>query len=778
MVDEYQKDIDFPDSEKGGLNYQILFKTIFLRKRLFLFIFFASLFYTFVSTTYEQFFKPVYRGQFSLLISDPLKNEKVEHFGKLEQQDVISKLALNTTTNDITTLIGLLKSQKIIEPIASNYNIPLRTFSKNLEINIGGGSKRFERAEGILVVSMKGRNPKLTKIILDDLSKLYLQTAIKQRQQKLTDGLNFLNSQEPDLKNKTLEIQKNLAKFRIKNQLIEPINESKILKDNLLDFEKKIRRFSLERKRLELIREKILSGNLIATSFREDIMASSDQNSFGNNGLFFTDADQGLLEQYSKLELTIAQASSKFKQDSKVIKSLKLKLNELKPLLIKSQLQAVDNAIEINSQNVKNIKSINEEISKEFLSKPSLIKEYETLKLRLDIASNNLKALVSAREILQLEIAQNSYPWSLIQNPSVSRWPVKPSIRNNLFLGILFSFAGGLLAVYLRNRIDNFFQEPSDISKDLNLPILSHIPFLKEIDQNQINILTKNDQNVNEDNNLNSKGKFEFVESFRELYSSIRFNSNGNKMKSLVITSSIADEGKSLISLMLAKTLIDFDKKVLIIDADMRNPSLHSMLQKDNLIGFSNLLSDTSLTLKDVIQSNEKNLSYEFISAGLNYSNPSKLIDSERFKEVLDIIKDSKKYDYVIFDSAPIIGLTDTQLLSSYCDFSLLIVSLELVDKKLPIQSLIKMKKSRSKILGVIVNSVKFPYKFNLKDFILGKYLIENYSINNEYLKNDNNVNSDNESLVKESKSDINANNKLDFILKYLKIFLKWIDHK
>ena len=92
------------------------------------------------------------------------------------------------------------------------------------------------------------------------------------------------------------------------------------MKDNLLDFEKKIRRFSLERKRLELIREKILSGNLIATSFREDIMASTDQNSFGNNGLFFTDADQGLLEQYSKLELTIAQASSKFKQDSKVIK--------------------------------------------------------------------------------------------------------------------------------------------------------------------------------------------------------------------------------------------------------------------------------------------------------------------------------------------------------------------------------------------------------------------------------------------------------------------------
>ena len=777
MVDEFAKDIDYLDSETEGLNLKF-FKTIFLRKRLFIFIFFASLFYTFVSTTYEQFFRPVYRGQFSLLISDPLKNEEVEQFGKLEQQDIISKLALNTTSNDIPTLIELLKSQKIIEPISSKYDIPSVTFSKNLEINIGGGSKRFERAEGILVVSMKGRDPQLTKNILVDLSKLYLQTAIKQRQQKLSDGLNFLNDQEPELRNKTLEIQTNLENFRIKNKLIEPIIESKILKDNQIAFEKKIRRFLLERKRLEVIRKKILSGNLIATSFKEDVMASSDQNSFGSNGLFFTDADQGLLEQYSKLELSIAEASTKFKQDSKVITSLKFKLNVLKPLLLKSQLQAVDNAIEMNTQNVKNIKSINDEISKEFLSKPALIKEYETLQLRLEIASNNLKALVSAREILQLEIAQNSYPWSLIQNPSVSKWPFKPSIRNNLFLGILFSFLGGLLAVFIRNRIDNFFQEPSDVAKDLNLPILSHIPFLKNIDQKQIHLLINIDENGKEIQNFNSNEKSVFDESFRELYSSIRFHSTGNEMKSLVITSSIANEGKSLITLMLAKTLLDFDRKVLIIDADMRNPTMHSMIQKDNSIGFSNLLSDNSLTLKDVIQSNENNLSYDFISAGSFNSNPSKLIEKARFKEILEIIKDSRKYDYIIFDTAPIIGFTDTQLLSSYCDFSLLLVSLELVDKKLPIQSLIKMKKSRSKILGVIINSIKFPYQLNLKDYIFNKFLIENYSYNYKDLKKDNNPKSVNESFGMERKSDINKNKKLDFIGKYLKSFLKWIDQK
>ena len=293
MGNDYIKDIDdledLDDLEDEGFDLQLFFKTILIRKRLFLFIFSASLFYTFSSTTFKYFFSPVYRGEFSLLISDPLKDEKVQQqFGQLDQKDVISKLALNTTSNDITTLIELLKSKNIIKPIASKYNIPLRTFSRNLEIKVGGGTKRFERAEGILVVSLTGRKPNITKNILHDLSQHYLKTALKQRQQKLSDGLNFLNEQEPALSNKTIEIQSKIEEFRIKNRLIEPINESNILKESQIAFEKKIKRFLLERKRLEGIRDQIINGNLIAISFKEDIMASGDQNNIRSNGLFFT----------------------------------------------------------------------------------------------------------------------------------------------------------------------------------------------------------------------------------------------------------------------------------------------------------------------------------------------------------------------------------------------------------------------------------------------------------------------------------------------------------
>ena len=785
MGNDFIKDIedieDLDDLEVGSFDLQLFFKTILIRKRLFLFIFLASLFYTFASTTFKYFFSPVYRGEFALLISDPLKDEKVQQqFGQLDQKDVISKLALNTTSNDITTLIELLKSKNIIEPIAKKYNIPLRNFSRKLEIKVGGGIKRYERAEGILVVSLTGRKPNITKNILNDLSQHYLKTALKQRQQKLSDGLNFLNEQEPALSNKTIEIQSKIEEFRIKNRLIEPIIESNILKESQIAFEKKIKRFLLERKRLEWIRDQIINGNLIAISFKEDIMASGEQNNIRSNGLFFTDADQGLLEQYSKLELMIAEASTKFKQDSTVIESLKLKLKELKPLLIKKQLKAVDKALNINEQNIQNIESINEEISKEFLLKPSLIKEYETLQLRLNIASNNLKALVSAREILQLEIAQNSFPWSVIDNPTVSKRPVKPRVKRNLFLGIILSLSGSLVAVFLRNRLDNVFQDPTEISKNLKLPILTYIPFLKNICKSQNNILNEIEKDENEEKNSNySEEKFLFEESFRELYTSIRFLSNDSNMKSICITSSIGEEGKSIISLKLAETLVSYNQKVLIVDANMRYPTIHSMIKRDNLIGFSNLLSDDSLTLKDVIQSyQKKNIGFEFISGGQVISNPSKLIDSVKFKEVLDNIKNLKKYDYLIFDTPPILGITDTPFLSRCCDFSLFVVSLDYVDKRLPAKSFIKMKRSSSPILGVIANSVKESYEINLTKFGFGKYSFGkaaygyNYEKKKDYFKENNLIS------VSESESDINKDKNLAFIGRYLKTFFRWIDEK
>ena len=164
-------------------------------------MFFLSIGYT----ALQYFFNPEFKGEFSLLVTDPLDDSKASSLqGK---EDLISQLASNTTSNDITTLIELLQSKNIIFPIAKKYNIAIEPFSKKLDVKVGGGVKRFERAEGILNISFRGGSLQKTKFILRDLSNLYLETALEQRQKRLSDGLKFLNNQEPGLQEKTFQIQ-------------------------------------------------------------------------------------------------------------------------------------------------------------------------------------------------------------------------------------------------------------------------------------------------------------------------------------------------------------------------------------------------------------------------------------------------------------------------------------------------------------------------------------------------------------------------------------------
>ena len=187
---------------------------------------------------------------------------------------------------------------------------------------------------------------------------------------------------------------------------------------------------------------------------------------------------------------------------------------------------------------------------------------------------------------------------------------------------------------------------------------------------------------------------------------------------------------------------------------------------------------DNSLTLEDVIQASAENNGLDFISAGQVFSNPSRLIDSSRFKEILESIKNFKKYDYLIFDSAPILGMTDTPLLASHCDFSLVLVSLDFVDKKLPIKSLSKIRKSKSPILGLIVNSINPRNELDL-----GKYRFDFYSSSTKpygygYFKKDNKEKEEKLSLEIENENNWLKIFKINFLLENLKRFFVWIDEK
>ena len=162
-------------------------------------------------------------------------------------------------------------------------------------INIKQPKNKYQRnkfADGILDVSILINNKIKGKEILDELSKAYLNASLERRQQKLNDGLTFLDSQAPKIKLKLDDIQTKLVKFREKYKLIEPSIEVEKIKTQQKTIEDEIIFLKSERNKLRNVREEIINGSLTARGFKEEM----------GEGLTVGDFDQGLLLELINIE--------------------------------------------------------------------------------------------------------------------------------------------------------------------------------------------------------------------------------------------------------------------------------------------------------------------------------------------------------------------------------------------------------------------------------------------------------------------------------------------
>ena len=671
-------------------------------------------------TGYQRIFKPVFQGSFSLLITDPLSNEgSGGGAAAAASGTMFEELARNNTSNDIPTLIELLESPLLLNPIAEQFELTSASLAKRISITTGGAKRK--EAEGILKVSVIGGDRAEDEALLEALSSTYLQAALKQRQQRLSDGLAFLNQQAPALEEKTSELQSELAAFREQNNLLEPTQEGVALKVRSAELDAQILGQEAERSRLIKVRGEIVNGNLSARGFQEAISTGSGANRSGSvnqaQGLAISDADQSLLQQLLKVETELAEARSKYNPTSSIVTSLEARLNQLQPLLRQNQVEAVDAALTLNAGRLTTAKEQAEKLNDMFLKQPALIKQFETLQQRLKIVQENLAGLVSARETLQLEIAQSTVPWRVIAPPKIDPNPIKPSVKRNLALGAMLGLVAGIGAGLIRDRFDHVFHTPDEVLDDLRLPVLGHIPhvqvfqgvredkrfLLSELDEDLIDVSAVGEQ----EKKVASYQRFFYQEAFRNLFTSIRFLNSDHPLRTIALTSSLPAEGKSLVNVLLAKTLSEMGQRVLLIDADLRKPQLHIRLGLNNLTGLSNLLAEDNQHWQEHLQTVPGYDNWSVLTAGRRAPDPTRLLSSKRLHNLVQELSQSGDFDLVLFDTPPVLGLADAALVAEHCDGLMLLVSLDRVDRGLPKEALSRIRASGAPLLGIVTNAIK-----------------------------------------------------------------------
>ena len=198
-------------------------------------------------------------------------------------------------------------------------------------------------------------------------------------------------------------------------------------------------------------------------------------------------------------------------------------------------------------------------------------------------------------------------------------------------------------------------------------------------------------------------------EQYRAIRTNIEYSNVDQNTKTILVTSSDKNEGKTTTVSNLAVSFANLNKKVLIIDCDLRNPSIHKMFKLNNIYGLTDILAKDRAVDKCIQKTELENL--YVLTAGAIPPNPAEILSSEKMKNLIEDLKNI--YDYIFIDTPPIGLVTDAGVLSSFIDGVVLVVKSESVEKKYLEETKKKLDAVDARILGAILNS----YKSEQKDY-------------------------------------------------------------
>ena len=666
-----------------GFSFSKLLLTI-RRRSLWFGITFGVMFTTVGVVTIGQWLiRPQYQGGFRLLVRDPLSE------GRRETGADLASLAQVNTSVDVPNLIQVLDSPMLLNPLAKRLGVSPDKFAQSISITRSGPDN------DVLNITLTWDNPSQGGVLIEALSKEYLAYSLRQRREKLSQGLIFLDEQAPGLEQRVMNLQQELAAFRRVHTMLAPEEQSRALEMSRGSLAAELRSLNQTEAQLMGLLAMARSGQLVS-SFQSS--ASTEQAETSSSGT--PDAAKNirsnsspLLAELSEIEGQLATAQASFRADSPVVRNLRARRDRLRPLLQRREQDSILSALQVNRVQQQKVVAQMNSLAAEFRRNPELIKSYEALQQRLAVARENLGSYLQARETFRLEVAQSTVPWQVISPPAFGVIPVEPNLQSRLLQGLMLGLAAGAGMAYLRDRTDRVFHSQREVEEVLGLPLLGGVPYLPLVTDKPIA------ESIKE---LEPEERFVLRESLRTFYQSLRTLRANRTLRVVALTSSSAGEGKTTTTALLGEMLVDMGMKVLLVDADLRRARLHKRLGLDNSRGISEMFAESPPALEELYQWVNPNLAV--ITGGVALPDPARLLSSSRCGEIVQEIREQTQFDLILFDTPPALELVDPLLIAEHMDGLLLLVSVGKINRELPTQVIRKVQATNVDLLGVVVN--------------------------------------------------------------------------
>ena len=272
--------------------------------------------------------------------------------------------------------------------------------------------------------------------------------------------------------------------------------------------------------------------------------------------------------------------------------------------------------------------------------------------------------------------------------------PAKPHKLLNLFLGMIVGMMGGLGMAFFQEHLDNTIKSQEDIEEFLQVPLLGTIPLMKR----------SHDTGARKEIVVMSDPKSLTAEAFKTVRTGLFFASRNSDLKTMLVTSGAPGEGKTMFAVNLALTIAQSGSKTLLIDADIRKPRVHRILQLGNNDGLTTYLSSSGGVIKTQKCAEDKNL--YVITSGPVRSNPTELLGSPRMKNLIEEAK--KKFDKILIDTPPVMSVSDPLILTGISDGIIQVINFGKSNKRFQLKTTSKINNFGGRVIGAVLNRVDF----------------------------------------------------------------------
>jgi succinoglycan biosynthesis transport protein ExoP len=306
-------------------------------------------------------------------------------------------------------------------------------------------------------------------------------------------------------------------------------------------------------------------------------------------------------------------------------------------------------------------------------------------------AKRELEELQRFRQILDWKIASEKIDQDLPKTMMVEivdkavpgLRPVRPNKPLNIALGIIIGLVVGVGLAFFIEYLDTSVKTIDDVERSLQCPVLGVIP------QN-VGLLVE------------EGAESPHAEAYRVLRTNLLFSRKDDKLNTIAVVSAGAGEGKSTTVFNLAAVFAQSGQRTLIVDSDLRRPTLHKMLHVTNNLGLTNYLLKQN-TLEEVIQTS-KVPTLDFLASGKLPSSSLGILSSAQMRDLIGELK--LRYDFVFFDSPPIMGVSDASILASEVDMTLQVIQYRRYPQPMNIRAKQLVEKVGGNLVGIVLNNI------------------------------------------------------------------------